>query len=79
MNGAAGGKCHSKTYKLNTLSAQADVDGIFLYDAVSLDAGFCAILLAMAREAKEFNAFAGEKIDSFRSARRFLIQYRAIK
>lgn len=45
MNGAAGGKCHNKTYKLNTLSAAADVDGVFAFMMP-----VCAILLAMARE-----------------------------
>jgi hypothetical protein len=39
VNGAAGGKCHNKADKLNTLSARADVDGILLCAAVSLDAG----------------------------------------
>lgn len=65
VNGAAGGKCHNKTYKLNTLTwTQADVDGISPYDAVSLDvAGLCAILLAMVREReREFAAFENQFI-----------------
>jgi hypothetical protein len=71
VNGAAGGKCHNKTYKLNTLSARPMSMEFFLYDAVSLDAGLCAIFAGDG----ERKSWLHSRIDLFLSARRFLIQY----